>query len=295
MDTGARQIETEDIYENTDAMRGKITTETEDLNTTKIQPPEQRGSDCVKIRNYRAAEVCLVLLCVLLLTAVIVLCVILTQEKQQLISKNEKLTNERDQLIVKNTNLTNERAQLRNELQFCVNWTCYQSTCYYISNEMKNWTESRQDCLRRGADLIIINNKEEQDFVMNMPGFAAVYIGLTDIDVESVWTWVDGSILNSGNGSWVSGEPAGGIIENCAVTVAVSLLEFSNLKGSDYVQIRNYRAAVVCLVLLCFLLVTAVIVLCVTFTQERQQSISKNEKLTNEKDQLTDLTKVFRR
>ncbi len=56
-------------------------------------------------RRYRAAVVCLVLLCVLLLTAVIVLCVTLTQERQQLISKIE--------------NLTSEREQLRNELQIC--------------------------------------------------------------------------------------------------------------------------------------------------------------------------------
>ncbi len=59
------------------------------------------GRDSVEIRNYRAAVVCLVLLCVLLMTAVIVLCVIFSQERQQLISKN--------------TNLTNEREQLRNE------------------------------------------------------------------------------------------------------------------------------------------------------------------------------------
>ncbi len=59
----------------------------------------------MKIRRYRSAVVCLVLLCVLLLTAVIVLCVIFTQERQQLIFKNE--------------NLINEREQLRNELQIC--------------------------------------------------------------------------------------------------------------------------------------------------------------------------------
>ncbi len=70
-------------------------------------------------RSSRAAVVCLVLLCVLLLTAVIVLCVIFTQERQQLISKNENLITEREQLMLKNTNLTSEREQLRNELQIC--------------------------------------------------------------------------------------------------------------------------------------------------------------------------------
>ncbi|RXN32699.1 C-type lectin domain family member A-like protein [Labeo rohita] len=138
---------------------------------------------------------------------VIVLCVTLFQERQQLISKIEKLTNEsyqlilkntdlaneREQLILKNTDLTNERVQLRNKLQICVEWTSYQSSFYYMSKEMKNWTESRRYCTERGADLIIINNREEQDFVLNMTANAAFYIGLTDVGVEGTWQWVDGT------------------------------------------------------------------------------------------------------
>ncbi len=55
-----------------------------------------------------------------------------------------------------NKNLTAELVLLT------VEWTCYQSSFYYKSNEKKNWTESRRDCTERGADLIIINNREEQ-------------------------------------------------------------------------------------------------------------------------------------
>ncbi|XP_026074860.1 asialoglycoprotein receptor 1-like [Carassius auratus] len=168
--------------------------------------------DSVRIRNYRTAVVCLVLLCVLLLTAVIVLCVTLTQERQQLISKNENLTNEREQLthkntnltnereqlILKNTNLTNERDQLRSELQIVDGWINYQLSFYYMSNETRSWTESRRYCTERGADLIIINNKEENDFVKTMFDKTTVYIGLTDNEVEGRWKWVDGyGVLDS--------------------------------------------------------------------------------------------------
>uniref|UniRef100_A0A8C2IR39 Si:dkey-181c13.1 n=1 Tax=Cyprinus carpio TaxID=7962 RepID=A0A8C2IR39_CYPCA len=57
---------------------------------------------------------------------------------------------------------------------------------YYISSEWKNWTDSRRDCLQRGADLVTSAN--------------IVWIGLTDSDNEGVWKWVDGSTPNEPNG-----------------------------------------------------------------------------------------------
>ncbi|XP_058626497.1 asialoglycoprotein receptor 1-like isoform X2 [Onychostoma macrolepis] len=242
MDSEDRIEKMVDIYVSAEAVRDMKHKDKEDFDTqtTKTQTPQHTGSDSVRIRSSRSAAVCLVLLCVLLLTAVIVLCVFFTQERQQFISKNTNLTsereqlmlkntdlisersqliskienltneseqlilkntnltNEREQLILKNTNLTNEREQLRNELQVYVGWTCYQSSFYYKSNEQKNWTESRRYCTERGADLIIINNRQEQDFVKNMSGAAIFYIGLTDSDVEGTWKWVDGSTLGSG-------------------------------------------------------------------------------------------------
>jgi len=65
-------------------------------------------SDSVRIRSSRAALVCLGLLCVLLLTAVIVLCVYIH-------TKSTNYTEERDQLIIQNGNLTKERDQLKSE------------------------------------------------------------------------------------------------------------------------------------------------------------------------------------
>ncbi|KAF4108164.1 hypothetical protein G5714_010923 [Onychostoma macrolepis] len=149
----------------------------------------------------RAAAVCLVLLCVLLLTAVIVLCVHIhtnyTQETHQLLTNITDLTNERDQLLItikdlktvndqleiQNNNLTIENKELlsksddlmkqREQLQWENNglrkhlpemsgWMYYQSSFDFISSEKKSWAESRRYCTERGADLIIINNREEQ-------------------------------------------------------------------------------------------------------------------------------------
>ncbi|XP_048012447.1 CD209 antigen-like protein C isoform X3 [Megalobrama amblycephala] len=146
-------------------------------------------------------------------------------ESRQLISKNENLTNERDQLLtnitnlteerdglkIKNKNLTNERDQLKlekNDLQMSLGkladgWIYNQSSLYFISSEKRNWAESRRYCTERGADLIIINNREEQEFVKNSSD--SFWIGLTDSDVEGRWKWVDGTNMTSG--FWGSGEP----------------------------------------------------------------------------------------
>uniref|UniRef100_A0A671L6C4 C-type lectin domain-containing protein n=1 Tax=Sinocyclocheilus anshuiensis TaxID=1608454 RepID=A0A671L6C4_9TELE len=138
----------------------------------------------------------------------------------------------------------NENKKLTDELVvFTVGWIFYQSSFYYLSNETKNWTESRRYCTEKGADLIIINNREEYDFVQNMSAAAVVYIGLTDSDVEGSWKWVYVSYRTESStehlmlictfSSWASGQPNGDnkVDEDCAVTVAVPRPAFLNLVG----------------------------------------------------------------
>ncbi|XP_056591959.1 C-type lectin domain family 10 member A-like isoform X2 [Triplophysa dalaica] len=95
-------------------------------------------------------------------------------------------------------------------------WIEQEVRLYLISSELKNWTESRSYCRDRGADLIIINNKEEQDFVNNITSGAQHWIGLSDSDVEGTWKWVDGSTLTSG--FWEVGQPGYHRLENCALS-----------------------------------------------------------------------------
>ncbi|XP_052425228.1 CD209 antigen-like protein C [Carassius gibelio] len=182
---------------------------TEDFNTEEPRTPRHTGSDGVTIS--RAAGVCLGLMCVLLMTAVIVLCVTFIQERQQLLTNNMSLTQERQQLKTKITNLAEERDKLKSEIndlqKFVDGWKCHQSSLYFFSSEKKNWDESRRYCRERGADLIIINNREEQDFVKNISGSDHFWIGLTDVEEEGRWKWVDGSNINITSGFWKFGEP----------------------------------------------------------------------------------------
>uniref|UniRef100_A0A671L5C4 C-type lectin domain-containing protein n=1 Tax=Sinocyclocheilus anshuiensis TaxID=1608454 RepID=A0A671L5C4_9TELE len=241
------------------------------------------GSDSVRIRSSRAAAVCLLLLCVLLLTAVIVLCAqIFTnidlfqtkgknimEERDQLLTRNKNLTEERDQLLGittsqkretnqlltkitslsgdrdwllnKNINLTNERDELiakndnlikqRDQLNQEIN-----EIYYYISSGWKSWTESRIYCTDRGGDLIIKDNSEEQEFVVNISGYAHVWIGLTDSDVEGRWKWVDGFTLTSG--FWQPGEPGEprySAYENCALSYTSGWIDYSCYRAFKWI------------------------------------------------------------
>ncbi|XP_029110193.1 CD209 antigen-like protein D, partial [Scleropages formosus] len=92
------------------------------------------------------------------------------------------------------------------EKQVCPErWNSFKFSCYYISNEEKNWDTSRQYCTDRGADLVIINSKEEQAFIDRFNG--RFWIGLSDKVREGTWKWVDGTIMPQYEGNWRSGEP----------------------------------------------------------------------------------------
>ncbi|XP_059361674.1 CD209 antigen-like protein C [Carassius carassius] len=156
----------------------------------------------------------------------------LTEERKQLLTNNMNLTQERQQLQTKITNLTEERDQLKSERKdllkkFADGWKCHQSSLYFISSETKNWNESRRYCRERETDLIIINNTEEQDFVGNISGGSGhFWIGLTDIEEEGRWKWVDGSNSSITSGFWASGEPNSKGNEDCALNYSPGWADF---------------------------------------------------------------------
>ncbi|KAF5880170.1 antigen like protein, partial [Clarias magur] len=161
-------------------------------------------------RCYRVSAVCVVLLCVLLLTAITLLWIkfsMLNTENNQLQTRYNNLTIERNQLQTSYNNLTIERDKLKKERDVYLKTFCdldkgrcvsFSSSLYFMSTEKKNWTESRQDCRDKGADLVIINSAEEQDFITKQLNGAHAWIGLSDRDTEGEWKWVDGTLLTSG-------------------------------------------------------------------------------------------------
>ncbi|KAJ8260445.1 hypothetical protein GJAV_G00182240 [Gymnothorax javanicus] len=157
----------------------------------------------------------------------------LKTERDQLQGDYTILKTERDQQDTNYTRLNEERYQLQRDCiifqqavlkkfplidQYCPissqkreckpcpqGWQLFDSKCYFFSNESKIWTESRNDCIKRGADLVIIKSKEEQDFISRNLRYYDRWIGLSDTVTEGIWLWVDGSPLQGG--FWGRGEP----------------------------------------------------------------------------------------
>ncbi|KAK0150627.1 CD209 antigen-like protein E [Merluccius polli] len=96
-------------------------------------------------------------------------------------------------------------------------WLYYNHRLYYISTTEKNWTASRDDCLERDADLVVINSREEQEFVSRLAGYHWFWIGLSDRDTEGTWKWVDGTNMTSS--FWRRGQPDDYGGQDCVVTL----------------------------------------------------------------------------
>ncbi|XP_046295966.1 C-type lectin domain family 4 member A-like [Marmota monax] len=61
------------------------------------------------------------------------------------------------------------------------NWKSFSSSCYFFSTDKKSWKESQENCSRMEAHLVVINSKEEQDFItQNMDKGTAYFVGLSD-------------------------------------------------------------------------------------------------------------------
>ncbi|KAM9449645.1 C-type lectin domain family 4 member E-like [Clarias gariepinus] len=143
-------------------------------------------------------------------------CTNLNTDKDQFQTSYNNLTIERDQLLISNTILITERDTYARCYDYTLafkdlikqGWRFFSSSLYYISTEEKSWTESRQDCRERGADLLIINNAEEWEFIIKQLGsYNQAWVGLTDRDTEGEWKWVDGTKQTSGTRYWHKGEP----------------------------------------------------------------------------------------
>lgn len=86
-------------------------------------------------------------------------------------------------------------------------WQLFDRKCYFFSNTKTTWSGSRSMCIQKSADLVVINNENEQKFISGLTGSMAYWIGLSAPTGTANWTWVDGTDYQLSYMSWSPNEP----------------------------------------------------------------------------------------
>ncbi|XP_034456853.1 hepatic lectin-like isoform X3 [Hippoglossus hippoglossus] len=92
-------------------------------------------------------------------------------------------------------------------------WEPHGGKCYFFSSVTSSWDQGRRQCRSMRGDLVVINNREEQEFLQSRlsekmeTAEDKFWIGLTDSKNEGQWLWVDDTRLNPSLTFWRDGEP----------------------------------------------------------------------------------------
>ncbi|XP_071405899.1 C-type lectin domain family 5 member A-like [Pithys albifrons albifrons] len=72
-------------------------------------------------------------------------------------------------------------------------WKIHGKKCYFFNpkKKKKDWNASRAECTTMGADLVIIDNKDELDYLMEQSGYRYYFLGLTYSEREQKWKWMN--------------------------------------------------------------------------------------------------------
>ncbi|XP_047672851.1 C-type lectin domain family 4 member E-like [Tachysurus fulvidraco] len=138
----------------------------------------------------------------------------MTRERDRLQISYDNVSVERDQLHGERNQLQSERDELQKWSKLW-NYTIHHSLKYFTTKRT-SWNKTREECRSKGADLVIINSQEEQEYISGV--FAGeAWIGLHDTVQEGKWMWVDGTEVTTE--FWWKGEPNDyDGIEDCAAT-----------------------------------------------------------------------------
>jgi len=247
----------EDIYDSIESLRDQhqdyVGTEesSKSLGTVRSQQPDPVSPPRCPIR---AVVVLLVLLSVALLAGLLRFAVqhktvCMTGDAEQLLQRLKNVTEQHKTVLEKTVSMDRDMEQLLQRLknvteqrdsllcpQDCPGgWDKFGCKCYQTSREWGSWKKIRELCITHGADLVVVDSKEEMDFISRYGVY--FWLGATDEASEGLWRWVDGTVLSVDNPSWGRGKPDGGKDKNCLKMVT----EQTNLKWTDErCEARNY-------------------------------------------------------
>ncbi|XP_026011205.1 CD209 antigen-like protein E isoform X2 [Astatotilapia calliptera] len=168
-----------------------------DVHTEKKLPAVRRSW-------FRAFEVNLGVLYLLIVVGIMTRYALNKSEFNKLHFKHNKLNHSYNELQTEHQETKRLNSQLQEEVkklkekieEKCPEgWTRFGSSCYFKPTESKTWSDSRRACQDIGADLVMINSKEEQEFVSNFRGESWIGLRANQTSGGYKWEWVDGSAL----------------------------------------------------------------------------------------------------
>ncbi|CAL8265981.1 unnamed protein product [Lota lota] len=215
----------EDIYANVDMLKPS----TASPNHPGPLRPRAMGTG----RSWLRPELLgLGLLCVILLAGLLVLGLLLQGLQSELTERQKELSTLVEERNQQNSSLFSLKQRFDELLKENIKsipslphrkrcpkgWRKFENSCYHKSNSVNSWENSRKDCMERGGDLVVIDSSQEQKFLSEYK--TTFWIGLSDLEQEGTWKWVDGAPLilsywgesqpNNGNNDSQYGE------EDCA-------------------------------------------------------------------------------
>uniref|UniRef100_A0A671PE34 Si:ch73-86n18.1 n=1 Tax=Sinocyclocheilus anshuiensis TaxID=1608454 RepID=A0A671PE34_9TELE len=99
-------------------------------------------------------------------------------------------------------------------------WLHLEGRCYFFSEDKLDWQHSKDSCVSMGGHLSILHSNQQYlslwPVARNRGGLDYHYwIGLSDIETEGVWKWVDNTVVNT---MYPNNHQSGGIHgEDCTV------------------------------------------------------------------------------
>ncbi|KAF4088480.1 hypothetical protein AMELA_G00082810 [Ameiurus melas] len=106
-------------------------------------------------------------------------------------------------------------------------WRHVEDKCYFFSDDKLDWIRSKESCASMDSQLTVLHTHEQhlalEKIARSLSGYDYYFwIGLSDVEDEGVWKWVDNTLVNTTYWNESDGEPnnhqSGGLHgEDCAV------------------------------------------------------------------------------
>ncbi|XP_033121448.1 hyalin-like [Anneissia japonica] len=110
-----------------------------------------------------------------------------------------------------------------------VGWSSFQGNCYKYFYSEVTWQKARTSCQSYGADLAVVKNYAENNFIFSLASRQSIWIGLTDMAEEGVFKWIETG-MNSDYRTLDDEDPQ---LEGCPEDLTVGTNQ-----GKNYVDAR---------------------------------------------------------